>query len=243
MTKQLIINPKYIYLESFIECIPNEFEHFGEAVYKARNELKSYNAENTSIIVKSYKKPHFINRIAYTFFRQSKAKRAYDYALRLLELGIQSPEPIAYIITKSKGLIEKSYFISVFEKDYLDVRNYMSGDEKDENLLKSMARYIAYFHNKGVLHLDMSPGNILFKKCGNEFVFTLIDINRMMFLPTVSNEKRFKSFKRLSNNKEVLTEIAKEYAIAANIDESLAIKEIDRFNYAFFNSRKVKNRK
>jgi len=226
---KIIINPAYSILSSFISNIPTLFEQEGELVFKARNQLKSYSVEGFDVIVKRYKKPHLINRIAYTFFRPSKAKRAYEYALRLSELNINTPAPIAYIEQNSCGLINYGYFISVYEKDYSDIRNLMTGAQTDDDLLQELSTYIANFHNKGVLHFDMSPGNILYKKDENNYRFTLIDINRMQFLPSISKIKRFKSFHSLSDNKAVLSKVAKLYAAAANLDESETVEKINQY--------------
>jgi len=226
---EIVINPKYSILNSFITNIPTLFDQEGELVYAGRNQLKCYSVEGYDIIVKRYKVPHLINRIAYTFFRPSKAKRAYEYALKLLDLGVNTPAPIAYIEQKSFGLLNHGYFISIYEKDYTDIRSLMTGEQTNDALLQELAIYIAEFHNKGVLHFDMSPGNILYKKVDNHFQFTLIDINRMQFLPKISNEKRFKSFKQLSDNKAVLTRIAQLYASASKLNETEAIYKINNY--------------
>ncbi len=86
--------------------------------------------------------------------------------------------------------------------------------------------------------MDMSPGNILYKKNGKQFEFTLIDINRMQFWPTISTEKRYKSFKRLSVNKTVLTQVAKRYAAAANLDELETVGKINQHSDKFFRPKK-----
>ena len=226
---EIVINPKYSILNSFITNIPTLFDQEGELVYAGRNQLKCYSVEGYDIIVKRYKVPHLINRIAYTFFRPSKAKRAYEYALKLLELGVNTPAPIAYIEQKSLGLLNHGYFISIYEKDYTDIRPLMTGVQTNDALLQELAIYIAEFHNKGVLHFDMSPGNILYKEVDHHFQFSLIDINRMQFLPKISDEKRFKSFKQLSDNKAVLTRIAQLYASASKLNETEAIYKINNY--------------
>jgi len=226
---EIVINPKYSILNSFIANIPTLFDQEGELVYAGRNQLKCYSVEGYDIIVKRYKVPHLINRIAYTFFRPSKAKRAYEYALKLLDLGVNTPAPIAYIEQKSFGLLNHGYFISIYEKDYTDIRPLMTGVQTNDALLQELAIYIAEFHNKGVLHFDMSPGNILYKEVDHHFQFSLIDINRMQFLPKISDEKRFKSFKQLSDNKAVLTRIAQLYASASKLNETEAIYKINNY--------------
>jgi len=238
----IVVNPKFSRLRSFIENIPANFENSGELIYTARNQLKKFTVEGYDVIVKRYKRPHLINRIAYSFVRPSKAKRAYEYALKLLELGVDSPAPIAYIEEINGGLLDLGYFISIYENDVEDVRNLMFGTQKDDNLLKELAKYIADIHSKGVLHLDMSPGNILYRKEENGFHFTLVDINRMQFLSTIQNEKRYKSFKRLCENEEVLTKLAQMYAEASGLDDSETVREINKYSFEFFNSRKFKSR-
>ena len=229
----IVINPKFSRLRSFVENIPADFENNGELVYTARNQLKKFTVEGYDVIVKRFKKPHIINRIAYSFVRPSKAKRAYEFALKLLELGVDSPAPIAYIEETKGGLLDLGYFISIYEKDYSDIRKLMTGEQTDNILLRSLVFYIADFHNKGVLHYDMSPGNILYREVDGHFDFTLIDINRMEFLPFISNEKRFKSFKRLSETEHVLTEVATLYAVASNLNEKEAVEKIKRYNFKF----------
>ncbi len=233
---KIVINPKYSSLSSFIENIPTIFLNEGVTIYKARNELKCFTTDY-NIVVKKYKKPHLFNRIAYSFFRPSKAKRAYEYALKLLALEVESPAPIAYIEQSSFGLFTIGYFISIYEKDYSDIRELMKGTKKDDVLLKELSLFIANIHNKGILHLDMSPGNILYKKSDSVYHFSLIDINRMKFLPSISVEKRYKSFKRLSDNQLVLTAIAKLYAKASNLNETETVEQITRYNTEFFLNR------
>jgi len=235
---KIVINPVYKNLESFVSNIPELFDQEGELVYIARNQLKHFNVEGYDVIVKRYREPHLVNRIAYTYFRPSKAKRAYEYAFKLLKLGVDSPAPIAYIEQYKSGLLTYGYFVSVYEKNYSVIRDFMSGIQTDELLLKALSLYIADLHAKGILHLDMSPGNILYLKEADNYHFTLIDINRMQFLPSVSTIKRYKSFKRLAENESVLTIIAKLYAEAAHLNVTEAVREINRYSNKFFSSGK-----
>lgn len=235
---KIVINPAYAVLNKFITKIPALFEQEGELVYIARNQLRHYTVEGYDVIVKRFKKPHLINKIAYTFLRPSKAKRAYEYAFKLLELGVDSPAPIAYIEQYAYDLLTYGYFISIYEKDYSLIRELMAGTQEDASLLKALSLYIAKIHEKGVLHLDMSPGNILYKKEGDNFHFTLIDINRMQFLSSISKNKRFKSFKRLSENEGILTTIGEFYAAAAGLNDTETIREINRYSSKFFSARK-----
>ena len=84
MTKRLTkigVNPDFQELSSFVHELPTVFETGGKVIYKGRNELKEFDVEGKKLIVKSYQLPHLLNRIIYNFFRASKAKRSYSYAV------------------------------------------------------------------------------------------------------------------------------------------------------------------
>ncbi|MDL2289932.1 lipopolysaccharide kinase InaA family protein [Paludibacteraceae bacterium OttesenSCG-928-F17] len=231
---KIVINPKYKELTSFVENIPDTFTNKGELVYEARNQLKSYRVDGYDVIVKSFKRPHLLNRFVYSFFRPSKAKRSYEYAFELLKRDVPTPEPIAYIEEKKHGLLNRSYYISVFEKDYDHIRFYMNGDIKNDELIRQIAQFISEFHAKGVFHLDMSPGNILFKEENGNYIFSLIDINRMKFKDNLTEKERYESFKRLSFKGEVIEKLGKEYAKASNLNEEKTIKNIKQECAKFF---------
>ena len=219
-----LINPKYESLTPFIKDLPSIFENEGTLIYEVRNKLKTYQTAGFEVIVKSFKKPHFINRIVYTFFRRSKARRSFEHALKLLEKDIPTPEPVAYIEEKRCGLLNRSYYISIFEKSFDHIRLYMLGEKKDDDLIRELAGFIFGFHAKGVDFLDISPGNILQKKEEGKFMFSLVDINRMKFKTTISPARRYKSFRRISCQPEVISLLALEYAKCSGLDEAEAKK-------------------
>ena len=63
------------------------------------------------LVVKRYKS-HFLPENRLHFFRASKARRAYQYALHLEQLQINTPEAVAYIEIKENGLFSTGYFVS-----------------------------------------------------------------------------------------------------------------------------------
>ena len=68
---RVIVNPKYAHLQKEIEEIPRSFQEKGDVVYDGRNVLKRIGLGSIDVVVKSFKKPHIINRVVYSFFRQS----------------------------------------------------------------------------------------------------------------------------------------------------------------------------
>lgn len=107
---KLVLNPSYCQLRNFVQKLPISFPTLGDCIYKARNELRKFSYEGQWYVVKNYKVPLFINRIAYTFFRPSKASRAYEYALRLRSMGIENPCPGRLYRTKKRGTFAAFFF-------------------------------------------------------------------------------------------------------------------------------------
>ena len=99
-----VINPAYGRFEDFVRRVPRIFSEEGKTIYKARNEIKVFEVDGVELNVKRYRVPFLINRVIYRFFRQPKAVRAYEYALRLVAKGFETPAPIAHILFRKKAL-------------------------------------------------------------------------------------------------------------------------------------------
>ena len=221
---KIILNPAFQSLKSFVEEIPQRFEHEGRTIYKSRNEIKVFQVYGVEVNVKRYMKPIFINKIIYTFIRKSKGLRAYHYPMKLLSLGIESPEPIAYIELKKWGLIDYSYFISLQSPYPNTLYSFGSATlEECSEVAIAFAKFTAKVHDLGVYHQDYSPGNILYDKADGEYHFSLIDINRMSFGP-VDIKRGCANFARLWGSKELYELITKEYAKARGFNEEECLK-------------------
>ena len=209
---------EYTRLAPFVYALPQEFATSGKTIYKGRNELKAYEREGQTFVVKSYQKPHWINRIAYTWFRKSKAARAYDYALLLREHGIGSPEPVGYITQGYGFLMAKSYFVSRKSECPYTFRDLQAkAFPRQREILEAIARVTAKMHELGYLHRDYSAGNILFRDDKEEIAVELIDLNRMSF-GHIGMEKGCRNFERLSCSDEMLRVLAETYAAARGFD-------------------------
>ena len=241
----ITLNPDFKNCHHFCESIEKHFAEEENSLHKARNEIKKISCQEHSIVVKSFKIPHLLNRLVYTYFRGSKAQKSYDNAVRLQTLGITTPEPIA-VIKELTPTLHKSYFLSVaFEYDYT-----LNRPLREENffhkkqLFQAFARYSAQLHDKGVLHNDYSQGNILIKEDGDDYIFSIVDINRMVF-KTLTLEERYNNFSRLWADEEILHIIAVEYAKVTGFNKEEAVREIynyDQKHKAFKNfKRKLKS--
>ena len=232
--KKIVINPDYVCYTDFINRLPDIFHTEGETIYKSRNEIKVFEVNGVKINVKQYKTPVWINRIFYTFFRPTKAWRAYTYALKLLAKEINTPPPVACMIFKKAGLIHQCYFVSLQSPYTRNMYEFGTGMLSDRApVIRHLARYAAKLHDAGIYHRDFSPGNILFQQTEHEVNFLLVDINRMQFGP-VSIEKGCANFARLWGSKEMFTLIAKEYATARHADVDDCIRWVFDYRKRFW---------
>ena len=228
MSNKYIINPKFNNFKDSLLNIQDIFYNSKESIHKARNELKIIELNGFKCVVKSFKVPHFINRVAYTFFRNGKAKKSYLNAMKLIELNVNTPEPIGIIEFFNAGLLSESYFISVYEPYDFTIREVFHHRVDDyAEILKQFVKFTYNIHQKSVWHIDYSLGNILITKNeDNSYKFSLVDINRMEFkkISPLSGLKNFNKFWAKDDNDLLI--IAKEYASLAKINEKKAIEII-----------------
>ncbi|NOQ94211.1 MAG: hypothetical protein GQ547_06210 [Methylophaga sp.] len=238
MKKQKLSNPKYLNLITDIE---KYFQESDALIHDARNQLKRIPFQGEGLIVKSFKVPHLLNRIVYSFFRQSKARKSYLFSEKI---GDFTPEPIAYIENYQHGLISTSYFVAKHYEFDFDIRRPLLKPDFLERALifKRFAAFVYQLHEHNILHLDLSPGNILIKRDdAGQYQFKIVDINRMKFIP-LSVKERAKNFSKLWANNEDLTVMLSEYAALAAYDQEAFIQCGLRANQRNKNIKNFKKR-
>ncbi|MGR7813575.1 lipopolysaccharide kinase InaA family protein [Lacinutrix undariae] len=197
-------------VSDFISNFATSGEQFGKA---ARNTIKLFDLNGKKVNVKAFKIPNIFNQIAYKFFRKSKAERSFAYASKLKELGIGTPNPIAYFESTTLFLFKKSYYVSEHlecDLTYRELINDFNYPDYD-NILRAFTRFTYKLHENGIQFLDHSPGNTLIKKKGDSYEFFLVDLNRMNF-GTLDFETRMQNFARLSKYKPMVEVMSDEYA-------------------------------
>jgi len=225
LSYKFIINPNFNNFKDVLVNIKDTFKNSNQSIHKARNELKIIELNGLKCVVKSFKIPHAINRVAYTFFRDGKAKKSFNNAMKLQKLDVNTPEPIGIIEFFSFGLLERSYFISLYEPYDFTIREVFHHKVDDvQNILKQFANFTYFLHQKGVWHVDYSLGNILISKKDDKYHFNLVDINRMEF-KTIPPQEGLKNFNKFwAKFDEDLPIIAKEYAKLSGFNEDEAVK-------------------
>lgn len=219
------IYPQYAEMGNWLFQLPAHFEEEGVCIYKGRNELREVSIGNKTFVVKSYKRPHLLNRFVYAYVRPSKAERACLYARMFREKGIGSPEPVGYLTRGSAGLFDKSYFVCLKSECPYTYRDFATRTfSRQTEILRAIGRITARMHDAGFYHEDYSAGNILFRDDLPEIQIEIIDLNRLSF-GKIGLEKGCKNFERLPGSDEMLSVMAEAYAEARgfNAQECLAL--------------------
>lgn len=218
---KIILNPAYEHLREYLMDIESHFENEGDEIHHGRNSIRICRAGGLELNVKRYAIPRWPNRLIYSFFRAPKGLRAYRYPQQLLEKGVETPAPIAYIEERKCGLIGRSYFVSLqcpYRRRFYEFGNMPA--EQCADIARAFARFTASVHESGIMHLDYSPGNILFDNVDGQWRFSLVDTNRMSFGP-VSVRKGCENFARLWGQPDFFRLLADEYAAARGADPAM----------------------
>ncbi len=218
--------------KDFIKNIKTYFNQADNTtLFEERNIIKIIPFEGKQYVVKSFKIPHLLNQVVYRFFRDSKAKRSYENAIKLYKMNINTPAPIGYVEFPSKFLFQESFYISEFFDYDFEIRAVLADDnfEDRERILREFVAFSYNLHQKGVFHVDYSPGNILIKKHQNHYIFSLIDVNRMEFIP-FTDELRMKAFAKLSASDEDRALITETYSKLAKMDSDFAQEKMELFH-------------
>jgi hypothetical protein len=130
----------------------------------------------------------------------SKAAKAWRGARALLERNINTARPIAYLESRKRGFVDRSYFLAEYLDGLREIRfllRELRGGALD-GLLRAAAVFLAEAHDRGVVHKDLSDGNILVKTEGAAApVFYLLDTNRVRVKNSVGPCLRMKNLVRL----------------------------------------------
>ena len=211
-------------------------------IYKGRNEVYRMPVKPVTdiseISIKAYCVPNIVNRVVYGHFREGKARRAYNNALRLLESGVNTAKPIAFIEHYNGVLYDKSYFIcEQLSDDWRMLRGAHLWPDFDE-VAEALARFMLELRTKQIYMKDFSPGNVLMRrKPDGQIEFAMIDINRMEF--DVADHSRYiTNFNAIFDTVAAVTTLAKKFAKVSGVEAGS--EEESRFVAAAVESFKSK---
>ena len=225
----------------FISALPGAFaDGQGEIIYDQRNQIRRFTDLGQVFVVKRYKPVNALQRVVYTFFRKTKAARAYLFAQEFRRRGIDTPREVAYIETGGGRLFLTGYFVSLeapgTETHLLlrEVRDF------SHELADAVARQILTMHSHGVLHGDLNLSNFLCTEEDGQYHFTMIDINRSHFTDGMPDDEAcLQNMVRTTHRRDLYEYLVRSYARLRQWDEQQtadrALRLLDRFE-----NRKIK---
>jgi len=231
--RHIHVNKKYACLDTFVKALPALFAaDEGRVIHRGRNELREISRMGTAFVVKSFRTPNLVNRIAYGLLRPSKAQRSCQYAEMLRDAGIGSPEPVAYYTERAGLLFSRSYYVCrKSECPYTYVQLIGGHFPDQEKYLRAIARTAARLHEGGMLHKDFSRGNILFRDTQDGVEVEIIDLNRIRFLRHVSMENGCRNLaERLPMTDGMARILADEYAKARGFEPGECLRLMQASN-------------
>lgn len=155
-------------------------------VHRGRNLIFLLEVDGREVSVKRFPVRGAWQRAVYRV-RTGKAIRSFDNAVRLLELGLGTPAPLAVAELRRGGRLAASFYCCELVVGVKTVKEI-----KEERMVPSPAllgdlgRFLARVHAAGVRHEDLTAGNILMipdPAAGGGFSFAFVDVNRMRFGP------------------------------------------------------------
>ncbi|UZT97959.1 lipopolysaccharide kinase [Chryseobacterium fluminis] len=207
-----------------------------------RNVIKVFKIGDRLINFKSFKQHNIINRHVYKFYRKSKARRSFEYALFLLDKKFYTPTPIAYIENHDIIGLTSSYYMSEQLENSLMLNEILTNKDfpDREEIIKGYAALMYTLHENGIEFIDNSAGNFLIRKEEGVYRFYIVDLNRMNFYDHIEINKRLKNFARFTLDNEIMNIISKEYALLSGASAEYCLKKISDASNKMLFKRKVK---
>ena len=225
----------------FISALPGAFaDGQGEIIYDQRNQIRRFTDLGQVFVVKRYKPVNALQRVVYTFFRKTKAARAYLFAQEFRRRGIDTPREVAYIETGGGRLFLTGYFVSL-EAPGTET-HLLLREVKDfsHELADAVARQILTMHSHGVLHGDLNLSNFLCTEEDGQYHFTMIDINRSHFTDGMPDDEAcLQNMVRTTHRRDLYEYLVRSYARLRQWDEQQTADRALRLLEKFEN-RKIK---
>lgn len=230
-----VIDPSFHQQADYISQIPAMLQRGeGETVYEGRNRVARFRYDGLSLMAKQFKRVNAIQQVVYTFFRRTKAERAYAFADIFRQRGIDTPQRVAYMEQHRCGLFAVGYFVSIEAEGTETHLLLREVQDFSHDLADAVAHQVVLMHSRGILHGDLNLSNFLCRQTPEGYHFTMIDINRSHFTdgwPT--DEQCLQNLMRLTHRRDLYEYLVRSYARQRGWNEEAAAQQalllLDRF--------------
>lgn len=222
--------------------IPDDVEI--EILYRGRNRLYELRLDGTSYVVKAFARQPWLIRLAGSLgLLRSKAERSHRYAEDLERRGIGVAHSVGYALIGGGLVYDRAYHIShKLEADVPHIQPHARGWASPEGFAEALAKFLVRLHERGVQHLDLSPGNVLYHQdATGAYHFFLVDLNRMqLYDRPLEIEPSIRNMARLMNTNSTTRRLAYYYALARGLDTDATIASLSRETDLFWSRRYLK---
>ena len=223
------IHPDYRgsqFLEAIFDCQGLLSHPSCEILLENRNrvgkiELDISETRTRTVVIKEFR-TQGIDKIKSAFL-PSKASKAWEGASALYIRGLNTPAPVAFLEERAGRYVKQSFFISEMIDDVEEIRFLFPFLEPDKlkELLSALADFLSQVQSEGLLHRDLSDGNILVRRNNEGFEFYLIDTNRIRVKKRVKIMPQVKSLVRLGIPRDFQKYFLEQYIKADKLPASL----------------------
>ena len=243
-------NPKFSNLSDILNEIFVNFNFKGKILVNGqRNAIKLFEVEGITLNIKSFKRPNLINKIVYRYFRKSKARRSFEFASKLMEMQIGTPQPVAFFENYDFVGLKESYYACEHLENVFEFREIVQNEafENRDFIIRKFTQFTFEMHEKGIEFLDHSPGNtLIYKNTDGSYSFFLVDLNRMKFHETIDFKTRMKNLSKITHKKDMIEVMSNEYAKLSNGDETTIFETMwgltADFQYRFHRKKRIKKK-
>lgn len=245
-----LIHNKFKDLQERIVFLIDHFLIEGKILVNGqRNAIKLFEVEGITLNIKSFKRPNLFNKIVYRYFRKSKARRSFEFASKLMEMQIGTPQPVAFFENYDFVGLKESYYACEHLENVFEFREIVQNEafENRDFIIRKFTQFTFEMHEKGIEFLDHSPGNtLIYKNTDGSYSFFLVDLNRMKFHETIDFKTRMKNLSKITHKKDMIAVMSNEYAKLSNGDETTIFETMwgltADFQYRFHRKKRIKKK-
>ena len=162
----------------------------------------------SDVYIKRYR---FVNlkQIVQTLLHVHKAQKSWRIGRILLQKGIPTPKPIAYLARRTSRLAGEhllitegiTHGISLFDYVHEHFHPHTITLSEKRLLIKNVAEFLGKLHLAGIYHGDLTAHNIFVEHARpNQFRISLIDLDSVRSTHWISFRRRIKNLDELGRN-------------------------------------------